>query len=471
MQEPKLLKALLTNIAKLETENKLLRQKIRRQNQRISEIYVSRTSWKDKYKAEKALKVLTRNSVFGSTTKAKGYSYTTQLISLSVGLYLLGGCSYRSVVRILLYFNLEWGINIAIPSKSSISIWVEKLGYYQYAVSAEIYKCDYGLIIDECMVIGQQRLLLILGINATKTENRASLLSDVRLLGIEVRASWKAEDVAKSIAKVTEKMQRQPVYVISDGAANLKKGIADAGLIRLSDVSHKMALILEKHYKNTPLFMAWSKDLSKAKFVGIMQAQAYLLPPKQRTIARFMNLSASIDWSKKMLLSWENLSVKEQLHFQWISNYKSFIDEISTVFDLSNQIITELKIKGLSHKSVDNCLKLIEKFPKKVADMLLPNIKAYLLEEKDKLADENTVWHTCSNVIESVFGKYKSNLSSNPLNGVTGMVLSLALQTNKGLKFNLNNALEQVSMAELNTWKCTHLSDNQVVKRKNTLKI
>ena len=135
-----------------------------------------------------------------------------------------------------------------------------------------------NLIIDECMVIGQQRLLLILGISANKLTARATNFSDTRILSIMVRPSWKAIDIAKSIEKVTEKMKKKPLYVISDGANNLRAGINESGLIRICDVSHQIAILLEKNYKDNAVFITFNKEMSMSKFKGIMQAHAYLLP-------------------------------------------------------------------------------------------------------------------------------------------------------------------------------------------------
>lgn len=469
MQERKQLNALLIKVKHLEDRSKNHNQIIRRDKQRIQELLQSRDNWKHKYRSVKEQVVVIRGLDLGRKTKPVGYHHCSQTILLSVGLYLFSGCSYRSIVKILLYFKLEWGVLIDLPSKSSISIWVEKLGYYQYCFAKPSFEGDYGLIMDECMVIGQQRLLLIMGISANKIAKRATVLSDVQILGIEVRRSWKAEDIQKSLAKVTEKMGKKPLYVISDGASNLKRGIVDAELIRLCDVSHQMALILERYYKDHDQFVAWSKQISLTKFKGIMQAHAYLLPPKQRVIARFMNLFASIEWSKKMLATMSHLTIEEQTHFQWIYQYESFIDEIFRVFELANRLITTLKINGLSYQSVNDCINWIDESKCKNVPQLLGNIKQYLLEEKAKLTDEKTHWHVCSNIIESLFGKFKDAIATNPLNGVTGMVLSLCLHTHKGLKFDIESALEQVSMADLKQWKQDNLPENQVVKRKKVL--
>ena len=86
-----------------------------------------------------------------------------------------------------------------------------------------------------------------------------------------------------------------------------------------------------------------------------------------------------------------------------------------------------------------------------------------------------TIWHASSDVIESLFGKYKSCKADKPLSGVTPLVLSLCVHTQRDddkevRKQDIQNALQSVSMANLSTWKDKHLIENQVVRRKKTLK-
>ena len=48
-----------------------------------------------------------------------------------------------------------------------------------------------------------------------------------------------------------------------------------------------------------------------------MKDAAYLLPPKQRAIARFMNMSGTVSWAIKLLNAFNNLNPTEQQIFNW----------------------------------------------------------------------------------------------------------------------------------------------------------
>jgi hypothetical protein len=469
MQEPKHWNALGTNIVALRAKVKSSRSENRRLRQRNKELVDSRDLWHAKYKALKASPLRSVRQRPEHASKAQRYKYSVQTIQMSVYLYLVLGCGYRGIVKVLLYIQLEFGLIGLIPSKSIMAVWVQKLGYYSYTHPVLQTADPYGIIIDECMVIGQQRLLLILGVKAQKDKESALTYQQVSVLSISVQSSWKAEQIRREIEKVTEKMGRKPAYIISDGNSNLRKGIADSECIRIADVSHQMALIVEKYYRHNVEFISWQKTIAQAKFKGIMQDVAYLLPPKQRVIARFMNLEDSIRWSRKIIGCFEKLSTKEQGFFMPIREHQGFIEQIEIVFAASQQIVDLLKVRGLSYQNIEQCMDILKNYQKRVNRTIIRVMEDYLQAEKLKLPNEDTVWHCCSNCLESLFAKFKQKLPDNSLYGITKQVLALPLRTNKELKFDIKNALENVSMADLDQWGKAVLSDNQVVRRRNVL--
>ncbi len=106
----------------------------------------------------------------------------------------------------------------------------------------------------------------------------------------------------------------------------------------------------------------------------------------------------------------------------------------------------------------------------------IDKIKQYLQKEQEKLPDEKTVWHVSSDIIESLFGAFKSCKADNPLYGVTPFSLVLPLMTKidpekPKLNMDCKEALEGTFMTDLKKWNNEHLIENQVVKRRSVLKI
>jgi hypothetical protein len=56
-------------------------------------------------------------------------------------------------------------------------------------------------------------------------------------------------------------MEIPPLYVISDGCSNLKRGIQDSGLVRICDVGHEIAKWVEQTYKHQEVFKTFSTSV------------------------------------------------------------------------------------------------------------------------------------------------------------------------------------------------------------------
>ena len=189
--------------AKYKEKNAALNKVVRRLRQSNKEINESRNFWKGKLKAlqaVKGLRVCNDSKIRHELTLSEGiedHQYSRHIVSLCVSLFALSGCSLRGVIRVLMCLQLELGLKIEdIPSKSSVQNWIKKLGFYEYTrYGQSTYEGGYGLIIDECMVIGQQRMVVALGLPSVKTEQEATKLGDVRVLYIAVKSSWDYKDL------------------------------------------------------------------------------------------------------------------------------------------------------------------------------------------------------------------------------------------------------------------------------------
>lgn len=135
----------------------------------------------------------------------------------------------------------------------------------------------------------------------------------------------------------------------------MNKGIRCAGLNHQRDLSHSLGMFLERTYKNEPDFREYVKRMTESKFKHNMKKIAYLLPPTQRTIARFINMSGWIKWSSKMLDVYHTLRAEERPVFSSVPANASLIDELSEVTKCINNIEYLCKNNGLSKETVGKC--------------------------------------------------------------------------------------------------------------------
>ena len=99
----------------------------------------------------------------------------------------------------------------------------------------------------------------------------------------------------------------------------------------------------------------------------------------------------------------------------------------------------------------------------------------FLKKEVLLLETDVAVHNNSSDILESIFGRYKARKSPNKLNGVTPYILfvpiyaRLAKETQANNRFDFKETLEQIRIEDIGTWAKNNLSPNLVKLRTNRL--
>ncbi len=394
-------------------------------------------------------------------------------------LYTRVNWGFRQVVEIMEVINDAFdGLLGTLPCYNTIENWVKKCGLKVYETAGEeLQAVKYAQIIDESMMIGSEKLLLTLGVPA-EHQGRPLNCRDVSVLDIAVAESWGGEGVGTQLKTAIEKVGHNPLYVISDNASIMKKGVRCAKLNHQHDISHSLGMYLERVYKQEHDFMDYIKLMTEPKAKYSMKKVAYLLPPTQRIIARFINLSGWVKWSSKMLDIYHTLQVDEQKVFSFIPANASLINELTEVIRCINGIEYICKHNGLSKETGCECLKEIEKHllcGNQRMIRLGEQISEFIKEEALLIGTDIVVHNNSSDIIESLFGRYKARKSPNKLNGVTPYILFLPIYTrlakdSKVKKFDFKATLEDKYMWEIDEWAKDSLSQNLMQLRSKRLR-
>lgn len=410
-----------------------------------------------------------------------GYHFPIGIIQLCMLLRIQGGCSFRGVVRVLEIMK-NYGTWIEIPCANTVENWVQKVGcFLLLAAKKEDKKLEPKcLIIDESIGIGQERMLCILSAPSEQKKEQCLALTEVKVELMCSQKSWTGEEVEVKLKELGESVK----YVVSDGGKNLKKGIKDASLIRVPDVSHELAKCLEKTFMKQVDFEAFGKLLRYWQTSGVQTEHAYLLPPKQRAVARFMNLWKVVKWAIKLMPQLSKLPKKTADFFAPLASQKPFVRLLGGCLGISKIVLNHLKTNGLNLKTLKFCwdylLKKKSQNTQERAIFFINLVQDYLqslfqiVQKQPTLMDSSTAWYCCSEVIESFFGKYKSGLATNTLCGISALSLEMPLHTKQGQILQhpkaLITALEAISHPKLTTWMATYLLENKALRRQKILK-
>lgn len=447
---------------------------------RIKELIISRDNWKMKYKSSKAknlelLKELKRvkKAISNDTVKKakpRNHSYSVQIIMLCIWLRQGSNCSLRGCASILKIMSLMFGLELSCPSYGSIQNWEKKLGYSRLQ-EVGLEGQDWVLILDESISIGQQKLLLILGIELGKYSfGQALCFEDVQVLYIGIGSSWQGAQISKEIEKLKSK-GFSISYAVSDGGTNLGKGLRISSLLQVQDCTHAIGNLLKKQYNKDESFISFSKQCGIFKRQIMLGKDAFMMPPKQRVKGRFLNLEPLSDWAYKMLMLIQNpnsmLSDEQKEKLAWLSTYESLISQIYQECKTMNQLFKILKHQGLSQQSVQKCQLILKSskatvfFKKGVRQYLKTNLK--LMKSKQPII-------CCSDIIESYFGKYKNQLAKTSAQLITDSCLCIPNFNHNFDEQEIKKAMEKIKIVDLKKWRLNNLPDTLFQQKRKMLK-
>ena len=399
------------------------------------------------------------------------------MVALSVAFYSRLSVGSRQVVEIFNILNeFMGGMFGKVPAYTSIGYWAQELGLSVYKESCSLFKDKrYALIIDESMMIGSEKLLLTLAVSADN-EGHVITEKDIVIVDISIAKSWNGTTIEDVLKKVSEKIGHDPEYVISDNGSTIGKAVRDAGYRHHLDISHSLGMFLERVYKNEPDFQELSKKVSDARLKYNMQEVAFIQPPSQRSIARFINMSKWIEWASRMQYVYHTLQDDIKSIYGFIPQNASLVDELSEVMSCINRIEKDIKNNGISHESAARCRQLVRNTLMS-GNERQHKIGTFILEylnRETSFMNEDESHNASTDTIESTFGVVKARKSDDKLAGVTPIILMMPLRLHfadkiRRVNFNFKERLETGRHCHIKEWTDVNLSPNLVIKRRETI--
>ena len=134
-------------------------------------------------------------------------------------------------------------MNSAFPSFSSGMLWIKKVGYHRLN-QVKVIADDWILILDESIGIGQEKLLVILGIRRSQIDfDRPLSIQDMEPIIVKSKKSWTGEDIANELKMCKEKVGGV-IYATTDGGSTIIKGLRLSNIPRVYDLTHAIAIML-----------------------------------------------------------------------------------------------------------------------------------------------------------------------------------------------------------------------------------
>jgi hypothetical protein len=169
-------------------------------------------------------------------------------------------------------------------------LWVKKVGYYCLYIPEEVTD-DWILILDESVGVGQEKLMVILGIRRSKLpKDRPLTLQDMFPLVVKSSTQWSYEAISLELEACRNQLGGKILYATIDGGLNIKKALTHSNITHVYDLTHAIAVMLSKIYEKEETFKKFTAEMGLMRLKLCCSRYAFLIPPNQRSKSRFLNI-------------------------------------------------------------------------------------------------------------------------------------------------------------------------------------
>ena len=280
------------------------------------------------------------------------------------------------------------------------------------------------------------------------------------------KLNWNS-DLIKSVLLDIKKELGDIKYAVGDYGSYLKKGIELSKIKHVHDLIHKIGLTLKKICLRYSDFMSLTMEIKSMRKQFAQTILAYIKPPKLRTKCRYRNVMILSKWGMKTINYLKKRIDKKELHEKlgWLLEHEKIFKEYFLLSGVICKIEKIMKTQGYNQDSKNECEKLLNKLRTKSGKMLKNELLDYFLDISRLLPCEDKILIS-SDIIESAFGKYKNYVSSNPMAGITNLILCISAFTSTLDENDIQKPLENTTINHVKKWSKEFVGETLLQKRR-----
>ena len=407
----------------------------------------------------------------------RGQRYSVGVVRWFVSLVLDCGASLRCAASALELFGPVIGHEPMAPDFSTGRLWLLRLGLAalrQPKVGAD----DWAWMVDHSIQIGQCKCLVILGIPLSALPVGRSLRhEDMKPIALVPMTQATKETVAVCLEDAVAQTG-VPRVIVDDHGADIHGGVEifrqrHPETIEVYDITHKAACLLKPRLEGDPQWKSYLSQLGQTKAAVQQTELALLIPPSQRTKARFMNVRVLVEWGRTTLALVDDSSELKrfritaeriQAKLGWLVEYREALAEWSANQEVIDATLEFVRRRGLY---VGAGLDLAAAVPEAsgVAGELREELIRFVRAESSKARLGERLPGT-TEVLESCFGKLKALEDGQSKSGFTALVLSLGAMVSRRTAEAVGDALERCRVRDVVTWSKTMLGESVQSQRR-----
>jgi hypothetical protein len=395
------------------------------------------------------------------------HSFGARMITLCVN--LSRHMSFRLIPKALKLIFDALGLSVPCPSHDTIEHWCKRIGLDQIHRPRQRHT-DWLWIVDHSNQIGQEKVLVILGIPAARlpSPGRTLTLDQLEVLAIVPGKSWKRDDV-RAVYEAVAQRCGSPRFVVCDGAVELRETVdvlekPGQTVLVLRDFKHFAANRFEKLVGQSERFKSFCSAVGTTRCQVQQSEFAHLTPPSLKTKARFMNIAPLVRWASLILFLLENPDhdavgdvdrTRLGDKFGWVESYRDEIASWARCCNLIDLSLGWVNTQGLNRHSSRQLDAFLDSSRRWDSNTLEGRLRSELIifvgQSAAQLEEGERAWQS-SEAIESVFGRYKSREFQHSRSGFTGLILSLPTLLRDWTPDQVRESLARVKNKEMRAW-------------------
>jgi hypothetical protein len=393
-----------------------------------------------------------------------------------LALVLRCGASLRCTAAVLAWLGSVTGRDDLSPHGSTGRLWLMRLGLAALTRPQAVAD-DWAWMIDHSIQIGTCKCLVILGIRLSELpEGRALCHRDLEPIALVPMAGSSKQAVAACLEEAANRTGA-PRAILDDHGADLHGGVeifraAHPGTVEVYDITHKAACLLKARLEADERWRSYNTESGQAK-VRVQQTElACLVPPSQRSKARFMNVGKLVAWGVQTLALVDDPARLESLGITadrvreklgWLEGYRAALGEWSGYQAVIDGALDFVRRRGLYVGAGFDLAAALPAAPGGAGELREELIHFVRRESLKARVGERLPGTT--EVLESCLGKLKALEDGQSRSGFTGLVLSLGAMVSDWTAASVREALERCRVRDVLDW-CRRLGQSVQSQRR-----
>lgn len=416
----------------------------------------------------------------GFDDKPPRHHYSQGEIHLLIQFVLVGGSSLRGASRLFELLQQHLNLPLQVPHWLTGRQWLLRVGYWKL-VRAKERADDWVWLVDHSAQIGQEKCLVILGVRLSELPPVGECLrhEDLELIELLPVTTSNQEVVHAQFEQAIAKTG-VPRAILEDHGSDLHAGATQfcqqhEHTLLLSDIKHKAARLLKHQLNDDTTWNSFSTLVGQTKFSMQQTELSQLVPPSQRSKARFMNLGKLISWGRNTLAILEDPPQEVLKHVTverleqklgWLRQYREELavwSRMQAVIDTTVSYVTSHGLyRGIAEELKEEVLSPLSHCAR--SDLVRHELISFVATESSKARPGERLPGS-TEVLESCFGKLKYLEGEQSKSGFTGLLLSLGAIVSKTTQEVVTQAMTATRTRDVLQWCKDQIGETLQAKR------